>query len=1063
MINIKIYKKKKKNSSSSSSSGSGNTNTGFSNTTNKTTVNGVYLWGQYHDHNSDVDGDITTSGGVSAQGNISTASDIHGVNINLTGNVTADDITCDDITCDDITCDDINSSGDIHTTDIHCANINCVGNIEADKVIANDGTITNLVAEFLTVTKQAHFFELIIDKIKSNAGQVILSAANAIIDKVEPVTDGYMCFWRREDPQTHKKISNDFWLGDQVRCQTFNVHDGTTFNVDNKYYWRLVTDMGVRTVEIDGEEVECNYIELSDTDKDGTSIPEVGDEIVQLGNRTDTSRQNAIILSAVASPDPNVVPPSIVQYKNINSYTLNGKIYNQIAANGNNFTGNFQVITGNTTTDVKDLVNGDLPNIVTDSDATFVMADSSSKIYAITDAQALVTDIQLYEGSTQIDSTHWDLTNSYIKNGTQTAVSFNGQTVTDTGLYISSATINNNGGVTITWGYAGAYPSGDYTITSHNILINIEYTFNNGTKTVQKSIPMNVIKGGSTVAGADAEFDQLRVLNSDLIVQIGDVLTMNATAEVWHIKGDTSTKITNLSNYRCNIVLNNGTQYSLTASNGQFILSQTIGGYSSMQNPPTSGRLELWEQGGGTSTLLSTYVVVVTFNAGAIFTVKNDAITAAVQQSNNYTDGQIATVNLTAQGLSTRITAIENDYVTSSELNQTATSITMNVYDELRNRTGIDIQSGQITLNANNTTINGNLNLTNADNGITIYDTDGTARIQLQPQNIGNIDDFNGGASYQVRTTLSTSNQSTYSLSTDKKKIGYFNATDTMKMKNLHCFLKSWTGQTYDIPTPSTIAVAIKIYREGNDTPVKTINKTFTYNSSTNEYNTSDISYTIPSDGVYLFNATFTYNETPLNNIYEEVYAIIEQTVLHQTYIGADGMYCNPEHDAMLWAGSDAIVMRWGNDGIRADNNGLKRTPIPNALGEPEWLPVDNYTNVTTLAANQYALYNTQYNYEVNPIYTLGVIASECPSWNAGNRTTHIKLPPYTFYSIGVQYALPVGYKVSVVNTDALGGGSLSNNKYIYVDDNSLGRSWTVGSTMKTFVHLGSGVWCASS
>lgn len=1050
MISIKSFGKAK--------SGGGATiitNTGFSNTTNKTAVNGVYLWGQYHDHNSDVDGDITTSGGVSAQGNISTASDIHGVNINLTGNVTAEDITCDDI----------NSSGDIHTTDIHCANINCAGDIEADKVIANDGTITNLVADFLTVTKQAHFFELIIDKIKSNAGQVILSAANAIVDKVVPITDGYRLYWRREDAATNKKISNDFAVNDQIRCQTFNVHEGTNFNVANKYYWRLVTDTGSEVTEIDGEQVECNYIEVSDVDKDGNSIPEAGDEIVQLGNRNVASRQNAIILSAVTSPDPNVQAPSIVQYKGINSYSLNGKILNQMAANGNNFTGNFQVITGNTTTDVKDLVNGDLPNIVLDSEAVFVMADSNSKMHSIADVQALPLDIKLYEGSTQVDSTHWNLSASYIKNGTQPNVYFNGQSVIGTGLYISRATINNDGGVTITWGYAGSYPDNDYTITSHNILINIEYTFTNGTKTVQKSIPLNVIKGGATVAGADAEFDQLRVLNSDLIVQIGDVLTMNATAEVWHIKGDVSTKITNLSDYRCSIVMNNGSHYSLTAINGQFVLSQTIGGYSSLTNPPTSGRLELWEQGGGTSNLIATYVVMVTFNAGAIFTVKSDAITAAVQQSNNYTDGQIATVNLTAAGLNTRITNIENDYVTSSELNQTANSITLNVYDELRNRTGIDIQSGQITLNANNTTINGNLNLNNTDNGITIYDSDGTARIQLQPENIGNIDDFNGGAEYYVTTNVVATNQPNYSLTTDKKKIGEFSAADTMKMKNMHCFLKSWTGQTYDIPTPSTIAVAIKIYREGNNTPVKTINKTFTYNSSTNEYNTSDISYTIPSNagGVYLFNATFTYNETPLTNIYEEVYAIIEQTVQHQTYIGADGMYCNPEHDAMLWAGSDAIVMRWGNDGIRVDNNGLKRTPIPNVLGEPEWLPVDNYTNVTTLAANQYTLYNTQYNYEVNPIYTLGVIASECPSWNASNRTTHIKLPPYTFYSIGVQYILPVGYKVSVVNTDALGGGSLSNNKYIYVDDNSLGRSWTVGSTMKTFVHLGGGVWCASS
>ena len=1047
MINIKCFGKRKDNATTTSTT----SNTGYSNNTQSVNVNGVYLWGQYHDHNNDVDGDITTSGSISAQGNITTPSDISGANLTLSGNLTAEG---------DISCNDINSTGDIRTTDTYSANITNTNNITTNSITANEGTITTLVADFLTVTKQAHFFELVIDKIKSNAGQVILSAANATIDKVSQVTGGYKLWWRREDPETHKKIANDFAVNDQIRCQTFNVEVGSNNEVANKYYWMLVTQTGRQMTQLDDELTECNYIEVSDTDKDGTSIPEVGDEIVQLGNRTDTSRQNAIILSACASLDPNVQAPSIVQYKNINSYTLNGKIYNQIAANGNNFTGNFQVITGNTTTDVKDLVNGDLPNIVTDSDAVFVMADSSSKIYAITDAQALVTDIQLYEGSTQIDSSNWDLTNSYIKNGTQSAVNFNGQTITGTGLYITSATVNNNGGVTITWGFAGSYPSGDYTITSHNILINIEYTFNNATKTVQKSIPMNVIKGGSTVAGADAEFDQLRVLNSDLIVQIGDVLTMNATAEVWHIKGDTSTKITNLSNYRCSIVLNNGSHYSLTASNGQFIISQTIGGYSSLQNPPTSGRLELWEQGGGTSTLVSTYVVVVTFNAGAIFTVKNDAITAAVQQSNNYTDGQIATVNLTAQGLNTRVTAIENDYVTSSELNQTANQITLNVYDELRNRTGIDIQQGTITLNANNTTINGNLNLTNADNGITIYDSDGTARIQLQPENIGNIDNFDAGTSYQVRSTLTTSNQSTYSLTTDKKKIGYFNATDTMTMTNIKCFIKSWTGQTYDIPT-STITAAIKIYREGNNTALRTVNKTFTYNASTGEHTTSDISYTIPNDGVYLFNATFTYTATtPLTNIYEEVFCNVNQTIQHQTYIGADGMYCNPYHNAMLWAGSDAIVMRWENEGIRVDNEALKRVPVHTTLTEPEYLPFDNYTRVTTLNSNQYTLYNTEYRYTIQPLYDYGIIASACPSYNTSGRTTHIILPSFSFYSIGTQYTLPTGYTVRVVNTDAINHtGTMTSNKYIYVDAPDIQNTWQVSGKVMTFVHISAGLW----
>jgi len=46
-----------------------------------------------------------------------------------------------------------------------------------------------------------------------------------------------------------------------------------------------------------------------------------GDEIVCLGNNSDTSRQNAIILSAYSSGlDNSVKSPSIVQYKGIKSF-----------------------------------------------------------------------------------------------------------------------------------------------------------------------------------------------------------------------------------------------------------------------------------------------------------------------------------------------------------------------------------------------------------------------------------------------------------------------------------------------------------------------------------------------------------------------------------------------------------------------------------------------------------------------------------------------------------------------------------------------------------------------
>ena len=83
-------------------------------------------------------------------------------------------------------------------------------------------------------------------------------------------------------------------------CQTFNVATGVSYNVSNTYYWRLCVATGTTSTTIDGETVECHYIDLSDSDKDSFSIsaPTSGDNVVQLGNRNDSTRQAAIIISA---------------------------------------------------------------------------------------------------------------------------------------------------------------------------------------------------------------------------------------------------------------------------------------------------------------------------------------------------------------------------------------------------------------------------------------------------------------------------------------------------------------------------------------------------------------------------------------------------------------------------------------------------------------------------------------------------------------------------------------------------------------------------------------------
>lgn len=155
--------------------------------------------------------------------------------------------------------------------------------------------------------KSATFIEILIQSLKHVGGQIILSPASMHCIEVEETEDAYRCYFEVSDGA--KTISNEFVVGDQARSQTFNIAEGVSENVSNGYYWRLVTAIG------------DNYIDLSKTDCDnGSTIPQAGDDIVQLGNRNTSTRQSAIVLSAYGDD-----APSVKLYRGITSYVLKGK------------------------------------------------------------------------------------------------------------------------------------------------------------------------------------------------------------------------------------------------------------------------------------------------------------------------------------------------------------------------------------------------------------------------------------------------------------------------------------------------------------------------------------------------------------------------------------------------------------------------------------------------------------------------------------------------------------------------------------------------------------------
>ena len=172
--------------------------------------------------------------------------------------------------------------------------------------VLEDGT-SQAVVDRLYVKIKAVFDELEVKKKTHVGGEQILSPAGMKCVRVEELDESYRCFFLSEvDGIT---INNEFTVGTLALAQEFNIKEGTSHNVSNRYYWREVTGVG------------SDYIDLSKTNADKDSdIPVAGDDIIGLGHLTDITRQAAIILSSV-----NETSPSIIFYQGINSFAFAGK------------------------------------------------------------------------------------------------------------------------------------------------------------------------------------------------------------------------------------------------------------------------------------------------------------------------------------------------------------------------------------------------------------------------------------------------------------------------------------------------------------------------------------------------------------------------------------------------------------------------------------------------------------------------------------------------------------------------------------------------------------------
>ena len=661
---------------------------------------------------------INNSANIVNGGNITNTGDINNTgNITNTGTLKTADATVDnDLTVGKtVTAKTINAD---------------VGNI---KDIYSDN-ITNkkmIKTKDLTVTGTAHFFELVIDKIKAAGGAAIFTPADGFdIDVVEAVENGYKLYWRCE---VDGKVRQNMWkVNDQAICMSFNqAKVGVSYNVSNKYYWSLVTavsEYDKPVIREDGN--KYNWITISTVTFDGTVNPEVGDSIAMLGYRgtDDEKRQSAIYIAAYASFDKYIDAPFIAQYKGIKDFDIEKYRTSWWSLKTNKFVGDF------------------------------VIESSGKNIIDFVNEQVKVVD-------DKVDSSVTELNTTINEKYSSLSATIDG---------VNTKVVNNTTSITKL--------SENLDTTNRNLEEtnkNLGTTNGNITKlenTVKENYSTLDQKADSIAAKVVSNTNSITKLGTNLETTNGNITkletSVNEKYAALDIKADginskvseNTTKITTLGT-NLETTNSNITALETTVSENYSTLDQKADGISTKVASNTTKITKLGESLDTTNEKVTSLKKTVTENYSTL-DQKADSIQSTVSSHTTEIEGldgrvttnteNISKVNQTANGLTSTVTSLNQTVdantgeITTlkksmSEIGQSADNIYMKIVNDLQ-ETGIDIKSGQINLQATNTNIIGNMNVYKSDTGVVIYDDENQERVSIANKKIGKFNDVNAGA-----------------------------------------------------------------------------------------------------------------------------------------------------------------------------------------------------------------------------------------------------------------------------------------------------------------------------
>lgn len=670
------------------------------------------------------------------------------------------------------------------------------------------------------------------------------------------------------------------------------------------------------------------------------------------------------------------------------------------------------------------------------SRTTNITAYSKSEKEGIVDSEVVTKQYRKTTppSSMKAPRNHDNLNGIYVKN-----IAYTGLPIEMRSAYIPPTPTLTDDECDVTWGYHTDGVDEDYGslgtkvhVEDTTILIHIDFTHNGIDYSVDKEIPVTCL-----VSNKQVKMYTLDIIDAYAVMTLDNKFKIKVRSRVRRTTDEEVSMLQDLTDYSLTGESDNG-NFTCTKTEGYFVYDGILtDDYLGSENRSNQVVLTLRNK---TGEILDDYVIQVTFETGSIFDVRDDAIRMAVATSSAYTDGQISGVTnmigelevnfsaitatveqhttdisgltsdigqlqVRANEISLAVSAITEDYVTHSELAVTASAISASVWNEFGERTGLDIEDGIITLHAEQTIIDGQLNISD---GITFRDNRGNPVTTVDGEAIDDYYNHDNGIVSYFNAGGQTSPAVQYGYTTGKYPIGTYQSGDTISFLLIEAtsvFVKAGSS-TPEYDTSPSIVTQIQLFKNNDSEPFETYSPSLT--------KTSDGHYRKEQNPIYEFtvpanNANVSVrfvNTSPKSGggtgvASGSMWIKYGQSKSTHNHIGKSGIIVDHTVNNTTYIGANQFT-------LRKDTDGFSFMPFTDALGTKRYQPAVSslysyYSNPSSSWPNTPDRHNTGYVYGWTPFsnYTPHTVIGKAVTNHASSSGPVVEVGAITGYDWG--------------------------------------------------------------